>query len=127
MKIRIRGNSIRFRLTQSEVNQLCSEGKIEEITNLPSGNFHYKVEASRNSKIFADIVGNSIILSIPEQQLLGWESNGNVGFYQTQQLHDNKALELTLEKDFVCLDQRAEDESDNYPNPKAQLINEKIK
>jgi len=26
-------------------------------------------------------------------------------------------LHLLLEKDFVCLDNTAEDQSDNYPNP----------
>lgn len=43
-----------------------------------------------------------------------------VGFYHTQTLDDGQKLNLTLEKDFVCLDERSEDQSDNYPNPRLE-------
>jgi hypothetical protein len=32
-------------------------------------------------------------------------------------MENGKELFLLLEKDFVCLDETIEDQSDNYPNP----------
>ncbi|MFT5833421.1 MAG: hypothetical protein ACI97N_001048, partial [Cognaticolwellia sp.] len=45
--------------------------------------------------------------------------NNQVGFKYEMPLENGEILSLLLEKDFVCLDERGEDESDNYPNPKA--------
>ena len=41
------------------------------------------------------------------------------GFQHKQALSNGKELFLLVEKDFVCLDNTFEDQSDNYPNPNA--------
>jgi hypothetical protein len=41
-----------------------------------------------------------------------WDSTDRVGFE-----YQDKDLFLLVEKDFKCLDNVAEDQSDNYPNP----------
>jgi hypothetical protein len=51
-----------------------------------------------------------------------WDANDKVGFENTVSLKNGKTLHLLLEKDFTCLDDRGEDESDNYPNPKMASV-----
>ena len=43
MKIRIKGDSIRFRLTQTEVQALSNNGKIYDSTNFGTTKFSYGV------------------------------------------------------------------------------------
>ena len=119
MKIRIRGNSIRFRLTRSEVQELCKKGSIEEKTEFNESPFSYCVRASNDFEdLHATFLEGTITLIIPNTLLLDWDTNDQVGFYHVQILDNGQELMLTLEKDFVCMDQTIEDQSDNYPNPK---------
>ena len=39
------------------------------------------------------------------------------GFENNMDFGDGKQLFLLIEKDFVCLDETIEDQSDNYENP----------
>ena len=119
MKIRIKGNSVRFRLTKSEVNRLCEEGYIEEKTNFEASSFTYAVKASAKfDQLNAAFTSATILLYVPNVMLKGWNENDKVGFYHDQSITTGEDLRLTLEKDFVCMDQTLEDQSDNYPNPK---------
>ena len=120
MKIRIKGNSVRFRLTRSEVSQLCREGKIEEGTNFNGAEFVYAVRLDDNAEeLGAEFKDGTISLLLPKKILGDWAVNEQVGFENTVKLDDGKELFLLLEKDFTCLDNTIEDQSDNYPNPKA--------
>lgn len=42
-----------------------------------------------------------------------------VGFNNKMPLDNGEHLFLLVEKDFVCLDNTFEDQSDNFPNPNA--------
>jgi hypothetical protein len=119
MKIRIKGNTIRFRLTKTEVDTLCKEGYIEEITDFGDRTFSYAVQRSAIPSMEATFSENKLTLAISEDKVTNWETNQQVGFEHAMPVGDNKTLELLLEKDFACLDERLEDQSDNYPNPKA--------
>jgi hypothetical protein len=46
-----------------------------------------------------------------------WEDTDKVGFEETA-----GTIYLLVEKDFKCLDNVAEDQSDNYPNPLSYAI-----
>ena len=119
MKIRIKGNSVRFRLTKSEVKRLCGEGIIEEKTEFDESSFSYSVKASaKYDNLHASLLEGKITLYIPNLLLRNWNANEKVGFYSIQELKNGKDLMLTLEKDFVCMDETMVDQSDNYPNPK---------
>ncbi len=119
MKIRIRANSVRFRLTKTEVNNLCEKGYVEEKTPFDEATFCYAVKESQEDTLSASFNNNAIVLHIPSAMLNNWHIKDTVGFYHNQQLKDGSELVLTLEKDFVCMDETVEDQSDNYPNPKA--------
>ncbi|SDE73383.1 hypothetical protein SAMN05421636_10750 [Pricia antarctica] len=121
MKIRIKGNSVRFRLTQTEVKTICEKDRVTEKTQFNEAQFIYGVKASNDyDSLHASFFDHGIMLFVPKDALSDWYTNDRVGFYHTQILNNGQKLELTLEKDFVCLDNRTEDESDNYPNPRGQ-------
>lgn len=121
MKIRIRGNSIRFRLTKSEVKELCETGRCSETTNFGKGLFTYAVRVDDTvQQLQASLQPHGISMLVPPRLLNGWDQNEHVGFEDVVGLKYGEELHLLLEKDFVCLDERREDESDNYPNPKLE-------
>ncbi len=120
MKIRIKGNSIRFRLTRTEVKTLCTYGRFEERTEFDDTFFSYAVAVSSEvGQLTARFKDNTITFLLPKNELGDWETNNRVGFQNTLHLENGKELFLLLEKDFACLENTAEDQSDNYPNPKA--------
>lgn len=120
MKIRIKGNFIRYRLTQSEVKTLAERGRLEEETVFGSEQrFCYALETKSDiEKLEADFQNNCITLYLPQQAARNWPHEERVGFENTVPVTPDKTLFLLLEKDFVCLDDVAEDQSDNYPNPR---------
>ena len=114
MKIRIKGNSVRFRLTRSEVKQLCEAGSIAEQTHFGDTTFGYAVKMDvEKERMSATFDSQNITLYLPEVLGKDWYTNEQVGFQYNQD-----GLFLLLEKDFTCLDNTLEDQSDNYPNPK---------
>lgn len=119
MKIRIKGNSVRFRLTKGEVETFCKTGRYEETTVFGSKTLTYALEGKAGiEELEADFVGDAITLYLPEQELSTWANSNRVGFANAVDWNDESALSLLVEKDFTCLDNTVEDQSDNYPNPK---------
>ena len=121
MKIRIRGNSVRYRLTKSEVEAFCREGYFEEKTHFESKNFIYKLEAKSDiDQLYADFECDMITLYINTELCSNWHKDDRVGFGGTMITKNGNSISLLLEKDFICMDETVEDQSDNYPNPKVQ-------
>ncbi|MGX1641231.1 MULTISPECIES: hypothetical protein [unclassified Sphingobacterium] len=112
MKIRIKDNSVRIRLTQSEVNALYQDGNISSRTEFLEQAFVYAVERADVPELSVEFVENKITLKIPANLLEQMYSTDVVGFEGL-----TGKVKLLLEKDFVCLDNTLEDQSDNYPNP----------
>src|SRR5690606_22376024 len=112
MKIRIKDNSVRIRLTQSEVNSLYQDGNISSKTEFLEKSFVYAVEKAEVSELSVEYVDNKITLKIPVSMLEQLYSTDIVGFEGV-----TGKVKLLIEKDFVCFDNTLEDQSDNYPNP----------
>lgn len=112
MKIRIKDNSVRIRLTQSEVNALYQDGNMSSRTEFLEQAFIYAVERADVPELSVEFVENKITLKIPSNLLEQLYSTDVVGFEGVW-----GKVKLLLEKDFVCLDNTLEDQSDNYPNP----------
>jgi hypothetical protein len=66
-----------------------------------------------------DFANNQISLQISEELLQGWGTNNRVGYSHSVHTSNSKTIDILLEKDFTCLEDRGEDESNNYPNPKS--------
>ena len=112
MKIRIKGNSLRYRLTKTDVANLAAHGIVEESTNFKLQILKYILISKDDENLSASFEDNTITVSMPEYMILEWVNTDRVGFE-----HTDNGMHLLVEKDFVCLDTVEEDQSDNYPNP----------
>lgn len=121
MKLRIRDNSIRLRLTQSEVATAKDDGLVRGRVQFGGNNsFEYVFESSPATvKPEAYISNNVLTVRIPRLDVQQWAESEQVSIKSEQNLDDGDQLQILVEKDFVCLAPReGEDESDMFPNPK---------
>ena len=123
MKLRLRENSIRLRLLQTEVRQLRETGIVSETivfgTN-PAESFTYSLRASEDAaEISARITGNQIEILLPSKVASNWVETNEVGLYAEQKAGDQTALKIVVEKDFVCVERPLDaDNKDAFPHPK---------
>ena len=118
MKLRIKGNSLRLRLSKPEVEKLAVAKYLEERTSFGNNTFSYALQSKDGGdKLSADFDGGKITVFIPEVFIKDWAANGVTGFNTTEQVNDAGSLNILVEKDFKCLDETTEDQSDNYENP----------
>lgn len=120
MKIRIKGNFVRYRLTKTEVETFCKTGFYHEKTDFGGAVFMYALRAKKGiDALEASFDNNTITVYFPDGERSTWAISDRVGYHHDMPLPGGKQLSLLVEKDFVCLDETAEDQSDNYPNPLA--------
>jgi len=122
MKLRIRDNSIRLRLSRSEVDRLRDDGIVKARTTFPGGReFRYDVESSPAAiRPGAFLSDGRLTVSLPESAVTAWADSDQVSIHGEQQHEDGDMLDVLVEKDFACLAPReGEDESDMFPNPAA--------
>ncbi len=118
MKLRIKGNSIRIRLTKTEVSAIATTGYLEAETLFVNNKLVYALQrVDEGNTLTAALEQNKITVFVPAELTKDWPVNNIVGFEANMPLADNKTLFLLVEKDFVCLDHTDEDQSDNYENP----------
>lgn len=117
MKLRIKGNSIRYRLSKTDVNTIAADGYLEENTNFGSSVFTYALQVADISELGIELGNNKITIQVPAAFIQHWPQNDVVGCDAYKPLDDGEKLYLLLEKDFVCLDETMEDQSDNFDNP----------
>jgi len=118
MKLRIKGNSIRYRLTRTDVSNLAANGYLEEQTNFLDGRFIYALQTDAGiTELKATYSNNKITMFVPASFVKNWPANDVVGCNAKMPLSESTSLYLLLEKDFVCLDESTEDQSDNFDNP----------
>jgi len=122
VKLRIRDNSVRLRLTRGEVDSLRLQGVVAATTGFPGGReFQYRVESSpaivNPAAFFSE---NTISIRLPETAVLAWATSEQVSLPGEQVLDDGAKLNILVEKDFACLAPReGEDEADMFPHPDA--------
>ncbi|HEV7644018.1 MAG TPA: hypothetical protein VGO50_08775 [Pyrinomonadaceae bacterium] len=121
MKLRIRNNSLRLRLTQSEVAQFGENGYVEEVIEfgaVPASHLTYALIALPENDIAAKFEDGKITISIPSPQARQWVDSDQVGIETDQDIGDGNKLRILVEKDFACAAPRhGEDDSDAFPNP----------
>ncbi len=120
MKLRIRDNSIRLRLSRSEVAVLGTEGLVGAKVAFAGGaRLVYCLESSPACvDVAARFTGDELSVRLPESRVQQWVHSDDVSIEATQGLDDGGQLKILVEKDFTCLEPReGEDESDMYPHP----------
>lgn len=120
MKLRLRDNSIRLRLSRGEVDTAVSTGLVKASVPFSAGvSFDYLLESSPACiKPVAHFSDHTLRICLPLATTKGWAESDEVSIDAEQLLDDGKVLRLLVEKDFVCLAPReGEDESDMFPHP----------
>lgn len=122
MKLRILGNSIRFRLGRSEVDRFGRQGVIEETVRFgdsPANDLRYSLRIVDGDLFTGEFVNGSIIVGIPRVVAESWVSSDAVTISGRKKLDEESDLKILIEKDFECLNaHNDEDQSDRYPHPK---------
>lgn len=112
MKLRIRGNSLRLRLSRGEVTQLAEKGRVEDAITFGPSKLTYVVATSDVDHLGATYESNRIVVVIPPKRAAEWASSEEVGIESKGDLH------ILVEKDWSCLKPReGEDDSDAFPHP----------
>ena len=124
MKLRIKGSTLRLRLTQREIQSIAAGVPVEEKVPFAADSaLLYRLRRDAEvSDITASYSNNLIEIRVPDAVALQWCESELVGLERTQPIPGGP-LRITLEKDYACLAPRAdEDESDNFPHPQTGSV-----
>lgn len=120
MKLRIKGNSLRLRITPSEMSLLLQSGRIEETIHFSAdagARLTYALEHNgMGSSIRIRWAPQQVAVVIPSDEARRWGNSQDVGLYGEVNTTDG-VLELAVEKDFACLDKGDAENTDTFPNP----------
>ena len=122
MKLRIRRNTLRLRLSRGEVNDLAERGEVREsiaFGTATTERLGYAVVASDEAEeTSARLSAGSVEVLVSRALAREWAANETVGFEADQAIGAGLSLHILVEKDFACLTPRkGEDDADAFPNP----------
>jgi hypothetical protein len=120
MKLRILGNSIRLRLTRSDVAQFGRSGRVEETFGFgaqPADRLNYSLERSPSGTVELDVTPNRIAIRVPHSVANDWVETRHVGFEAVCRRAVGDEISVLVEKDFQCTHGSPND-PDRYPNPR---------
>ncbi len=123
MKLRIRGNSIRLRLSQQNVKEFEEKGRVENSIQFGAaagGRLIYALETSDVKKLKCEFLDNTLTVFVPKDLAKVWIESQLVGLEHLDSTTENDQVRILVEKDFKCMHVRInEDESDSFPHPGA--------
>lgn len=120
MKVRLRGQSIRFRLSRGEVADLAAGRAVVNRTTLtPDHSLAFALQPDRTATTVKSVLdGGLLTFALPTRQVAELAGTEAVGFSTHLIINDGVSLRVLIEKDFQCLDHPAgEPQDDAYPNP----------
>lgn len=121
MKLRIRENTLRFRLGRSEVETFGRTGTIGDKVRfgLKMDEFGYSLEKTSQSNFSASFIEGTIVVQVPASDADRWANSDEVSLAGIFVADEHTEVKILIEKDFVCLNaHNDEDQSDRYPHPK---------
>src|SRR5579875_3694376 len=82
MKLRFRNNSLRLRVTRSEVDELAAGGAIEQRVHFPADAcMSYVLEPSTRSNADASFENGTIRIMVPHETIAKWAHSDSIGIY----------------------------------------------
>ncbi len=117
MKIRIKGNTLRFRLDRNDIDCIQQQGYVMEETQIASGSIHFCIKLKEVEEPIVKLDPFAVHVQYPVKQLSEWTNSDENGLYCSIRNADGSELKVTIEKDYKCLTERGEDESANFENP----------
>jgi hypothetical protein len=111
MKLRMKNNSVRLRLSQTEAALFAETGRVEEAIEFglePHQRLIYAVESiSEIEQMRATMENNRVTVLIPKRRADEWSRTAQIGIEAELPIGGGKVLRLLIEKDFACLEPRA--------------------
>ncbi|MBP2831016.1 hypothetical protein J8281_02350 [Aquimarina sp. U1-2] len=127
MKLRIKGNTIRYRLTKAEVEQLKTYGEVSEQISFGPGKdasqtLRYTIQQNRELEaIGISFIKGEVCVELPRDIFKGFTETEQVSLQNDPWPGATQTVFILVEKDFQCLHKRPnEDETDHYQHPLAE-------
>jgi hypothetical protein len=126
VKLRIQGNSLRLRVSRSELAQFVESGRLEDTIY-----FGRETDAALTYVLVRDEVREAIDVEyspsrvsvfLPGAEVHVWSAIGQVGVGGDVDLGSRGTLSVLVEKDFACLDRGDAENADTFPNPHAAHV-----
>lgn len=112
MKVRLFGDSIRVRLTQSEVTSLADGGEIEVVLPVPPQALACSIR-SMDDVLSVRHANGRMSIHVPSAECRRWAESTDEGLYGQQ-----GGLRIAVEKDYRCLHKdNSPDNLGTFPNP----------
>jgi len=100
MKLRIRGNSIRLRVTKTELATIADTGKVGDVVRFSSDqSLRYGIEVRPTGAVTATFAGDALLVTLPKPRLDLWLRPDEVSVEGSQPIGGGKVLQIMLEKD----------------------------
>ena len=121
LKLRVRDNSIRLRLTRSEVDRVNAEGRLAARLSFPDGRaLDYALTAGKAKRVNARFDDAGLDVEVPAEALRDWAESDQISIAAELPLPGQDILTVLVEKDYACLTPRdGEDESDMFAHPES--------
>ena len=124
MKLRTTSNSIRLRLSQTDVKVFSDASVVEENVQVGPGSdaiISYRLTRSDTidsaTAVYKD---HCLTVSVPSAVADRWATSEEVGIEASQPNGVGGELSIVIEKDFACIKPRSgDDDEDTFPNPAA--------
>ncbi len=120
MKLRILGDSLRLRLSQSEVKQFGETARVEQSIRFgPGSAMTYAIEHDASvQEVRASFEGSAVTVRMPSSVAQAWVGTDEVTIRGEQPLDGDAPLSLLIEKDFKCAIPRpGEEDYDGFEHP----------
>jgi hypothetical protein len=113
MKLRLHSDTLRLRLSQSEVARLGAGERVEDIVSFPGDRtLEYAIEPGAVLSAMFD--GRRVTVTVPAAQAKHWAENSEVGISGS-----DGPLKILIEKDFQCLHGPEATNVGLFPNPES--------
>jgi hypothetical protein len=100
MKLWIRGNSLRLRVSKTELAKIAATGKAEDSVRFSSEQgLRYGIEVRPAGALTAAFSGDAILVMLPKPRLDLWLRPDEVSVEGSQPIGGGKILQVVLEKD----------------------------
>jgi hypothetical protein len=120
MKLQIEDNTLRLRVSSSDLARLLARGRIEatiHFTGFEGEKWTYAIEARPDLQIpTLEYRPAEIIVILPATQAETWNDSDEAGIYASCDLGRGERLELSIEKDIAGRDLSDRDDED-YSGP----------
>jgi hypothetical protein len=126
MKLRIKGNSMRLRVSRSELARLLNGERVEETIHFsaePDSYLSYGLQSvPEPPTIRIQWMPRKVTVLLSDERMRFWGRDAEVGIYESLDLGHLGSLEVIIEKDFACLDRSDEENDDTFANPNVEAV-----